>query len=171
MKKARHSLHLQWGHWAFINVSTCHFAPATFPRLMESCLGDMHMKWVIIYLNGIIIFSKTPKEHIERLRGVFQKLHEAGLKLKPKKCGFFKTKISYLGHIVSRDGIECDPKKIEAIKNWKRPVTVHDVRSFLGFINCYRRFIHKYAHIAQPLNKLISSDNATKKNKEVDWNE
>ena len=72
---------------------------------------------------------------------------------------------------MSRDGIECDPKKNEAIKNWKRPVTVHDVRSFLGFTNYYRRFIHKYAHIAQPLNKLISSYNATKKNKKVDWDE
>ena len=95
-------------------------APATFQRLMESCLGDMHLKWVIIYLDNIIIFSKTPKEHIQRLRGVFQKLHEAGLKLKPKKCEFFKTKISYLGHIVSRDGIECDPKKIKAIKKFEK---------------------------------------------------
>ena len=86
-------------------------APATFQRLMESCLGDMHLKWVIIYLDDIIIFSKTPKEHIQRLRGVFQKLHEAGLKLKPKKCEFFKTRISYLGHIVSQSGIECDPRK------------------------------------------------------------
>ena len=84
---------------------------------MESFLGDMHLKWVIIYLDDIIIFSKSPQEHIQRLRGVFQKLHEAGLKLKPQKCEFFKTRITYLGHIVSRDGIECDPKKIEAIKN------------------------------------------------------
>ena len=67
---------------------------------------------------------------------------------------------------MSRDGIECDPKKIEAIKNWKRPITVHDVRSFLGFTNYYRRFIHKYAQIANPLNKLISGENATKKTKE-----
>ena len=113
----------------------------------------MHLKWVIIYLDDIVIFSKTPKEHIQRLRGIFQKLHEAGLKLKPKKCEFCKTRISYLGHIVSQDGIECDPKKIEAIKNWKRPITVHDVRSFLGFTNYYRRFIHKYAQVANPLNK------------------
>ena len=84
-------------------------APATFQRLMESCLGDMHLKWMIIYLDDII-FSKTPKEYIERLRCVFQKLHETGLKLKPKKCELFKTKISYLGHIVSRNGIQCDPK-------------------------------------------------------------
>ena len=75
---------------------------------MESYLGDMHLKWVIVYLDDIIIFSKTPKEHLQRLRGVFQKLHKAGLKLKLKKCEFFKTKISYLGHILSKDGIECD---------------------------------------------------------------
>ena len=145
--------------------------PATFQRLMESCLGDMHLEWVIIYLDDIIIFSKAPKEHLQRLRGVFQKLHEAELKLKPKKCEFFKTKISHLGHIVSRDGIECDPRKIEAIKNWKRHITVHDVRSFLGFTNYYRRFIHKYAQMANPLNKLISSENATKKHKKVEWDD
>ena len=94
-----------------------------------------------------------------------------GLKLKPKKCEFFKTRISYLGHIVSQGGIECDPKKIKAIKNWKRPITVHDVRSFLGFTNYYRRFIHKYAQMANPLNKLISGENATKKHKKVEWDD
>ena len=62
-------------------------------------------------------------------------------------------------------------KKIEAIKNWKRPTTVHDVRSFLGFTNYYCKFIHKYAQIAQPLNKLISGDNASKKHKKVDWDD
>ena len=72
---------------------------------------------------------------------------------------------------MSRDGIECDPKKVEAIKNWPRPITVSDVRSYLGFTNYYRRFIHKYAQIAQTLNKLISGDNATKKNKKVEWDE
>ena len=100
---------------------------------MESCLGDMYLKLIIIYLDDIIILSKTPREYIKRLRGLFQKFHEAGLKLKPKKCDFFKTKISYLGHVVSRDGIDWDAKKIKAIKNCKRPVTVHDVRSILGF--------------------------------------
>ena len=66
---------------------------------------------------------------------------------------------------MSRNGIECDPKKVEAIKNWPRPITVCEVRSYLGFTNYYRRFIHKYAHIAQPFNKVISSDNSTKKEK------
>ena len=87
-------------------------APATFQQLMENCLGDLNLNWCIIYLDDVIIFSKTPKEHIQRLRGVFQKLWEAGLKLKPSKCEFFRTRISYLGHIVSKDGIETDPKKV-----------------------------------------------------------
>ena len=95
---------------------------------MENCLGDLNLNWCIIYLDDVIIFLKTPKEHIQRLRGVFQKLWEAGLKLKPSKCEFFRTRISYLGHIVSKDGIETDPKKVTAIKNW--PTSVTDVRSF-----------------------------------------
>ena len=113
-------------------------APATFQRLMESCLGDLHLNWCIIYLGDVIVFSKTPKEHIDRLRGVFYKLFLAGLKLKPKKCEFFKSKIAYLGHIVSAKGIETDPKKVEAVKNWTVPKTVTDVRSFLGFTTYYR---------------------------------
>ena len=130
-------------------------APATFQRLMESCLGDLHLNWCIIYLDDVIVFSKTPKEHIDRLHGVFHKLFLAGLKLKPKKCEFFKLKIAYLGHIVSTKGIETDPKKVEAVKNWTVPKTVTDVRSFLGFTNYYRRFIKDYAKVARPLNILI----------------
>ena len=70
---------------------------------------------------------------------------------------------------MSRDGIECDPKKVEAIKNWPRPITVSDARSYLDLTNYNRRSIHKYAQIAQTLNKLISGDNATKNNKKVEW--
>ena len=86
-------------------------APATFQCLMETCLGEMHLKWCIIYLDDIVVFSKTPEEHIERLRGKFEKLAAAGLRLKPSKCKFFKSRVTYLGHIVSKDSIETDPKK------------------------------------------------------------
>ena len=138
-------------------------APTTFQRLMESCLGDLHLNWCIIYLDDVIVFSKTPKDHIERLRGVFHKLFLAGLKLKPRKCKFSKSKIAYLGHIVLAKGIETDPKKVEAVKNWTIPKTVTDVRSFLGFTNYYRRFIKDYAKVASPFNILISGENAAKK--------
>ena len=140
-------------------------------RLMEKCLmelidgklGDLHLNWCIIYLDDIIVFSETPQEHIKRFYGVFQKLASAGLKLKPNKCEFFKKKITYLGHVVSEKGIEVDPKKTEAVQKWPVPKTVTDVRSFLGFMNQYRKFIPKYAHLARPLNELISGDNSKKK--------
>ena len=135
-------------------------APATFQRLMESCLGELHLDWCIIYLDDIIIFSKTPDDHITRLEGVFEKLAKAGLKLKPSKCEFFRSSLKYLGHIVSKDGIATDPRKIEAITKWPQPKTVTDVRSFTGFTNYYRKFIKGYAKIAHPLHELTSGDNA-----------
>ena len=138
-------------------------ALATFQRFMETCLGEMHLKWCIIYLHDIIVFSRTPEEHIERLRGVFLKLAAAGLRLKPSKCEFFKSKVNYLGHIVSKEGIETDPKKIEATEKWPVPKTVTEVRSFLGFTNYYCKFIPRYAQEAKPLNQLVSGENANKK--------
>ena len=87
-------------------------APTTFQCLMENCLGELHLSWYIIYLDDIIIFSKTPKEHLKQLRGVFERLAQVGLKLKPLKCEFFRDSLQYLGHIVSRKGIATDPKKI-----------------------------------------------------------
>ena len=133
--------------------------------------GDLHLNWCIIYLDDIIVYSKTPEEHIECLEGVFKKLSKAGLKLKPSKCEFFKEQIAYLGHIVSSAGIETDPKKIAAVKLWPRPETITQVRKFLGFTNYYRKFLYHYAHIARPLNKLISGDNAKKKRTKVIWDD
>ena len=100
---------------------------------------------------------------------MFKKISDAGLKLKPGKCEFFKKRIHYLGHIVSNKGIETDPRKIEAIVKWPGPPTVHEVRKFLGFTNYYRKFVYKYAQIARPLNKLISGENAKKKHRKVEW--
>ena len=144
-------------------------APATFQCLMESCLEEMHLKWCKIYLDDIIVFSKTPEEHIQRLRGVFVNLSAAGLQLKLSKCEFFKSQIAYLGHIVSKDGIGTDRKKITAIKEWPIPKTVTEVQSFLGFSNYYYKFIPKYTHIAQPINQLVSGENVNNKKKLVEW--
>ena len=142
---------------------------ATFQRLMENCLGDFNLNWCIIHLDDIIVFSKTPKENVEQLCGVFTKLASTGLKLKLSKCDFFKTKITYLGHVVSGDGIEIDPRKTEAVKNWPKPQTVTNVRAFLGFTNQYRKCIPNYAHIASPLNELISGENSKRKHMKVQW--
>ena len=147
----------------WINQCSCNF-----PR-PDAKLFRRHAPQLVIYLDDVIVFSKTREEHLERLGGVFQKLREAGLKLKPSKCEFFKDRIAYLGHIVSKAGIEIDPKKIQDIKDWPWPETVTDVRQFLGFTNYYRKFIKQYAVVANPLNKLISGENAKKKNKKVEW--
>ena len=88
------------------------------------------------------------------MEGVFQKLKAAGLKLKPSKCELFKKSISYLGHVVSEEGVRTDPKKIEAVQKWERPHNVHTVSRFLGFVNYYRKFIKDYSKIARPLYNL-----------------
>ena len=146
-------------------------APATFQRLMESCLGDLHLNWCIIYLDDIIIFLKDPDDHIKRLEGVFEKLAQAGLKLKPSKYEFFKARLKYLGHIVSLEGIATDPAKIETIQNWPVPKTVTDVCSFTGFTNYYHKFIKGYAKIARPLHELTSGENAKQKHRPVEWDD
>ena len=144
-------------------------APATFQRMMETCLGDLHLNWCLIYLDDIIVFAKTQQEAITRLGTVFQKLREARLKLQPSKCELFKTSLLYLGHVVLEDGIRTDPKKIEAVLQWPVPVTVTNVRSFLGLTNYYRRFVKGCAKIARPLTNLISGENVDKKKALVVW--
>ena len=136
---------------------------------METCLGESHLNWCIIYLDNIIIFSKTPQEHLKRLRGVFENFTQVGLKLKPSKCEFFRDKLWYLGHIVSEKGIATDPKKIEIILNWPRPKTVTDLRSFAGFTNYYHKYIKDYAKIARSLFELTSGENAKKKRHNIKW--
>ena len=143
--------------------------PATLKRMMKTCLGDLHLNWCLIYLDDIIVFAKTQEEAITRLGTIFQKLREARLKLKPSKCELFKTSLLNLGHIVSEDGIRTDPKKIEAILQWPVPLTVTDVRSFLGLTYYYWRFLKGYAKIARPLTTLISGENADKKKALVVW--
>ena len=100
---------------------------------MESCLGQLHLNWFIIYLDDIIVFSQTPEKHVHRLKAVFNKLRAAGLKLKPSKCDLFRKEIKYLRHVVSNEGVSTDPDKIKAVAEWPQPTTVTEVRSFLGF--------------------------------------
>ena len=144
-------------------------APTTFQRLMENCLGDLNLHWCIIYLDDIMIFSKDPVSHLERLEAVFRKLEEAGLKLKPSKCELFWRKLAYLGHVISAEGVATDESKIEAIKNWPTPIMVTDIRSFLGFMGYYRRFIPKYVQVACPLHELTLGENVGKKKAAIKW--
>jgi transposase InsO family protein len=133
-------------------------APSTFERLMERVLHGLQWQILLVYLDDIIIFSKTSQQHLERLDSVFQRLKEAGLKLKPKKCHLFQREVGYLGHIVSAEGISTDPEKIEAIQNWPIPQDASDIRSGLGLFSYYRRFIKDYSKTARPLTKLTEKD-------------
>ena len=102
-------------------------APMTFQWLMETCLGDLNLNWCIIYLDDVVIFSKDLASHLERLEAVFQKLEQSGLKLKPSKYELFQWQITYLGHIMSIQGIVTDESKIEAIKKWSTLTNVTEV--------------------------------------------
>ena len=86
-------------------------APATLQHLMQSCLSNLHLQYCIIYLDDIIVFSKTPEEYLVRLRAVFEQLKNAELKLKPSKCEFFKQELTCIGHVVSKNGIQTDSKR------------------------------------------------------------
>ena len=112
---------------------------------------------------------------MKRLEAVFQKLHAAGLKLKPSKCHFFREEIEYLGHVVSGKGISTNPKKVEAVAKWPTPKTVYDVRSFLGFVGYYRRFIRNFSKIAKPIREVIPGlENQSKRSAKktfVEWTE
>lgn len=130
-------------------------APATYQRLMEECFQGLHLEICYIYLDDIVIFSKTFEEHMERLEKVFQRFREVNLKLSPKKCDLFKKKVCYVGHIVSHEGIEPDPKKIEKVRQWPQPLNPDEVRKFLGFVGYYRRFIQNFSKISRPLSDLI----------------
>ena len=138
-------------------------APATFQYLMQKTMGDLHLSQCLLYIDDIIIFSSSFEEHLQRLEAVFQRLKKAGLKLKPSKCHLFHEKVKYLGHIISSDGIETDPSKIEALKHWPTPSSVQDMRRFLGFAGYYRRFVSNFAQISRPLHDLLKGDIPSKR--------
>ena len=130
-------------------------APATFQRLMERVLSGLHWTACLVYLDDIIIFSKTVEQHLALLRDVFSRLRRAGLKVKPSKCHLLQTSVHYLGHVVSAKGIETDPGKVKCVSNWPIPTTSKELSSFLGLASYYRRFIKHFAHVAAPLHALI----------------
>ena len=123
-------------------------APGTSQRLMESILRGLNWKTCLIYLDDVIVFSTSFDQHLNDLAEVFYRFRDANIKLKPSKCSFGKDQVSYLGHIISKDGIQPDPEKIELVKNFPVPKTVRQVRSFLGLANYYRRFVQDFAKIA-----------------------
>jgi transposase InsO family protein len=143
------------GHFQFkvMPFGLCN-APASFERLMEQILRGLQWDRCLVYLDDIIVTGKTVEEVVNNLAKVLTRLRTAGLKLKPSKCTLFARKVAYLGHIVSEEGIACDPAKVACVSDWPAPSDVHDVRSFLGLASYYRTYIPRIASIAEPLYNL-----------------
>ncbi|GJR93913.1 putative reverse transcriptase domain-containing protein [Tanacetum coccineum] len=140
-------------------------APAVFMDLMNKVCRPYLDKFVIVFIDDILIYSKTQEEHVEHLRLVLGLLKKEKLYAKFSKCEFWLREVQFLGHVINGNGIHVDPSKIEAIKNWKAPRTPTEVRSFLGLGGYYRRFIENFSKIAKSLTIL------TQKCKTFDWGE
>ena len=140
-------------------------APATFQRAIQLVFRGMTWKEVLTYLDDINVLRTGFEDHLKNLRKVFECLQENNLKLKPRKCKFFQTKVPFLGKLMTRDGLAVDPRKIEAIVLWSIPKSKRDVESFLGFVNYHRHHIKGYANLAAPLYSV------TGKMVEFEWGE
>ena len=130
-------------------------AGASFCRLMEMCIGDQQYVTLLFYLDDICIFAETADQMLDRIEFVFSRLKEFNLKIKPKKSHFFQTSVTFLGHILSADGVSPNPEKVAKIKDWPTPKTPKEVHSFVGLASYYRRFIPNFAKWAGPLHALI----------------
>ena len=137
-------------------------APATFSRLMDRTLAGLAWNICLYYLDDIIVFSATWADHLQRLKAVFERLRRANLKLGAKKCTLAAREVSFLGYKVTPDGLEPEPKLMEAISKLPPPINVAEVRSFLGLVGYYRRFVKKFSDKAAPLNALLRREQAWK---------
>ena len=137
--------------------------PATFQNMMNEIFKDLIDHGVVIYLDEILIYSRSEEDHIALTKKVLEYLQEHQLALSLEKCEWHMSKVNFLGYIISENGIEMDQEKIRTVLEWKEPTTVKEVQSFLGFANFYRRFIQGYSKLTRSLTNL------TKKSEKFDW--
>lgn len=140
-------------HFKTMPMGICN-AALSFQRLMELVLRGLHWSVCLIYLDDIIIHSATDGKHMLHLKVVFDRFRAAGLKLKPSKCHLAKTSVTFLGYIVSKEGVQPDPANTDKLRSWPTQCSSTEVRAFLGICSYYRRFIASFAEIAEPLHHL-----------------
>lgn len=140
-------------------------APGTFQRMINEVLAQYIDRFVIVYLDDILIYSDTLEEHEQHVHQVLQTLQDANLLVEPEKCQFHVQEVNFLGHIITPGQIRMDPAKVAAIRDWELPETRKGIQSFLGLTNYYRRFIKNYSKIAAPLTDLTKLDEHEKKKK------
>lgn len=126
--------------------------------LMNEIFKDLLDSFVVVYLDDILIYSKSPDQHLDHLKQVLKRLQDHHLYAKLSKCDFFKSEVEFLGHVVGHEGVKVDPTKVKAVQDWPALACVKDVQSFLGLVNYYRKFIPSYALIALPLSEMIKKD-------------
>ncbi len=131
-------------------------APSTFQAVMNSIFGDLIGRSVLVYLDDILVFSRSPDEHVVHLRQVLDRLRQHKLYVKRSKCEFNRAELPFLGHIVGVDGVRVDPRKAAAVREYPKPQTVTQLRSFMGMASYFRKFLQGLAHSAAPLTKLMS---------------
>ena len=129
-------------------------APATFQRMMDTALKGLIGKICFVYLDDIVVFGSTMEQHNQNIVILFERLRKTGLKLQPDKCEFLRPELEYLGHVITKDGVKPNPKKLEAVMNFKRPSNVTEVKSFLGLAGYYRKFIQNFSSKAKQLTEL-----------------
>ncbi|GBG79893.1 hypothetical protein CBR_g30158 [Chara braunii] len=149
----------RYGHYDFIVMP---FGPTNTPATFQRCMNDLFRPWldrfVVVYLDDILVFSRTLQEHQGHLRQDLEKLREANFKINAKKCEWAETQVLYLGHVLDEDGIKPEDSKIAAIRDWPTPRTLTELRSFLGLANYYRKFVRNFSTIAAPLRRLLKKE-------------
>ena len=129
-------------------------APTYFMTLMNKVFMEYLDKFVLAFIDDILIYSKSAKEHEQHLRVILNKLRAHELYAKFSKCKFWLQEVAFLGHIITADGVKVDPKKVKAVSKWKQPANVIEICSFLGLAGYYRRFIKGFSKIARPMTAL-----------------